>query len=206
MHAAPFLRARCGHAIFSTTRPDDSRRCSSCNASTARSTTSTCENVHANFPEPPHAHRWSNRCAHGFRLALGIISHVHAHRINHHIHAGTIRQLHHAFAQVLIPVVYTTPCEAPRSAARESFAALPAAAITSAPSWRPNSTVARPTPPAAPSTNSLSPDASSPRLCSAIIAILYAIGNAAALTKSKSSGMRTHVAACTATRSANPPW
>ena len=204
MHAAPFLRARCGHAIFSTTRPDDSRRCSSCSASTARCCWRAATDSHA----ARVSCRWQIPPAAAARRAQGNASPVRSqprppnqtpHPRRHHpstpsrvrasSHPGSLRRVRPRDPRQERALPH---CQPPQSLQRQ--VGDPAQRLLGRPHRQ------------HPAPFSLSPDASSPRLCSAIIAILYAIGNAAALTKSKSSGMRTHVAACTATRSANPPW
>src|SRR6266481_7122475 len=94
---------------------------------------------------------------------------------------------------------------APCSRQTASFSGVDAAAITRAPMILPSSTAARPTPPAAPRTRSVSPSRRCARSFSAWCEVPYVIRNADAVTKSISAGIAIVRLASTASSSANPP-
>ena len=74
---------------------------------------------------------------------------------------------------------------------KSTFSCVDAAAITLAPIALPSSTVAKPTPPAAPSTKRVSPSFSSALCLRAYRDVPYVIGRAAAVSKSIESGIFT---------------
>ena len=94
---------------------------------------------------------------------------------------------------------------APCSLQRFIFSSVDAAAITFAPMAFPSSTVARPTPPAAPRTSKVSPSFKLALCLRAYNDVPYVIGNAAAVSKLIESGIFTAAVSGTTIFSANAP-
>src|SRR5436190_1659288 len=94
---------------------------------------------------------------------------------------------------------------APRSRAAASFSAVLAPAMTRAPIALPISTAVRPTPPAAPSTSSVSPARSRPCQRIATWLEIYAIGNAPASSNGIASGVANVSASSASLRSSPRP-